>query len=198
MQRKVFAEIQVRTIFEEGWSEIDHRVRYPNFSDDELVSYFLAIFNRLSGSADEMGTFVQGLTRALSDFDSDLARAKKEKEDALSAMEKMLSELESLKKQDAETKARVGFLQREVEKLRRLSPASDVSSGGNRASLASLFLESNRHSLGLDSHGLPRSSNALAEMLRVSERPAVSLRRAAEESSTNRLADILKGNNGPK
>jgi ppGpp synthetase/RelA/SpoT-type nucleotidyltranferase len=26
-------EVQVRTIFEEGWSEIDHKVRYPNFSD---------------------------------------------------------------------------------------------------------------------------------------------------------------------
>jgi ppGpp synthetase/RelA/SpoT-type nucleotidyltranferase len=52
-QRKVFAEIQVRTIFEEGWSEIDHRVRYPNFSNDQLVSYFLTIFNRLAGSADE-------------------------------------------------------------------------------------------------------------------------------------------------
>ena len=28
LQRTIFAEMQVRTIFEEGWSEIDHRVRY--------------------------------------------------------------------------------------------------------------------------------------------------------------------------
>ncbi|WP_427313384.1 hypothetical protein [Cupriavidus sp. H39] len=47
--RKVSVEIQVRTIFEEGWSEIDHKIRYPNFSDNALIGYFLAIFNgRLS------------------------------------------------------------------------------------------------------------------------------------------------------
>ena len=28
------AELQTRSIFEEGWSEIDHRVRYPRRSDD--------------------------------------------------------------------------------------------------------------------------------------------------------------------
>lgn len=38
--KKVFSEIQVRTIFEEGWSEIDHKIRYPNFSNNELISYF--------------------------------------------------------------------------------------------------------------------------------------------------------------
>ena len=65
LNRTVFAEIQVRTIFEEGWSEIDHHIRYPNFSKNELVGYFLTIFNRLAGNADEMGTFVQGLTEEL-------------------------------------------------------------------------------------------------------------------------------------
>lgn len=54
----VKVEVQVRTIFEEGWSEIDHRVRYPNFSNDPLVRKFLADFNLLSGLADSMGNFV--------------------------------------------------------------------------------------------------------------------------------------------
>src|SRR5579872_10304 len=48
------AELQVRTLFEEGWSEIDHRVRYPRQSDDPYLAQFLTIFNRLAGSADEM------------------------------------------------------------------------------------------------------------------------------------------------
>ena len=56
------AEIQVRTIFEEGWSEIDHRVRYPLHSSNPFLAHFLTIFNRLAGSADEMGTFVQALS----------------------------------------------------------------------------------------------------------------------------------------
>lgn len=65
LHRKVISEVQVRTIFEEGRSEIDHNVRYPNFSNDELVNYFLKIFNRMAGSADEMGGFVQGLALTL-------------------------------------------------------------------------------------------------------------------------------------
>lgn len=59
--QQVNCEIQTRTIFEEGWSEIDHKVRYPSFSDDPYLQEFLDIFNRISGSADEMGSFVNSL-----------------------------------------------------------------------------------------------------------------------------------------
>jgi len=58
---KIACEIQTRTLFEEGWSEIDHRVRYPNFLDDENLKKYLDIFNRLAGSADEMGSYVNSL-----------------------------------------------------------------------------------------------------------------------------------------
>ena len=55
-------ELQVRTIFEKAWSEIDHRVRYPRQSDNQYLDGFLAIFNRLAGAADEMGTFTKELS----------------------------------------------------------------------------------------------------------------------------------------
>lgn len=58
---QVYCELQTRTIFEEGWSEIDHKVRYPSFSKDPYLQEFLNIFNRISGSADEMGSFVNTL-----------------------------------------------------------------------------------------------------------------------------------------
>ena len=61
-KRTELAELQIRTIFEEGWSEIDHRVRYPRQSDDPYLAEFLTIFNRLAGSADEMGTFIKSLS----------------------------------------------------------------------------------------------------------------------------------------
>lgn len=64
-RQKILAEIQVRTIFEEGWAEIDHTVKYPNFSDDESVAEFLGIFNRLAGAADEMGSFVRRMTESV-------------------------------------------------------------------------------------------------------------------------------------
>lgn len=53
-----YAEIQVRTIFEEGWSEIDHNVMYPYELENPLYSAFSSILNRLAGSADEMGSFI--------------------------------------------------------------------------------------------------------------------------------------------
>jgi putative GTP pyrophosphokinase len=66
-KRAHIAELQVRTIFEEGWSEIDHFVRYrqhANTSDSRLEE-FLLLFNRLAGTADEMGTFVGHLRQML-------------------------------------------------------------------------------------------------------------------------------------
>lgn len=59
------AEVQVRTIFEEAWSEIDHKIRYPYDLDNKLLSQFLVVFNRLAGSADEMGSYVQYLKQEL-------------------------------------------------------------------------------------------------------------------------------------
>jgi len=49
LNHQIISEVQVRTIFEEGWSEIDHKVRYPNFSENELVGYYLDMFNRMAG-----------------------------------------------------------------------------------------------------------------------------------------------------
>ncbi|MCU5087007.1 hypothetical protein OCA23_27360 [Bacillus cereus] len=48
------AEVQVRTIFEEGWSEIDHQLRYPYELNNDLLREQLMVLNRLAGSADEM------------------------------------------------------------------------------------------------------------------------------------------------
>lgn len=124
-RRKVLVEIQVRTIFEEAWSEIDHQVRYPNFSDNPLVSYFLTIFNRLAGSADEMGAFVKNLTSALQEADAKLIDANREKEEAFAAMDTMIADLERGKQQDAETKKKLGALQDEIRRLRAMSSRTD-------------------------------------------------------------------------
>ena len=58
-------EVQVRTIYEEAWSEIDHKVRYPNYSDNKDLKFLLKILNGLSGNADEMGSFVNVLANQI-------------------------------------------------------------------------------------------------------------------------------------
>lgn len=52
------SEVQVRTLFEEAWSSIDHHVRYPYEPRNVLLNELLVILNRLSGSADEMASCI--------------------------------------------------------------------------------------------------------------------------------------------
>lgn len=53
----VYLEVQVRTLFEEGWGEINHALVYPHYEDDPVLKQYTELLNRLSGLADEMGTF---------------------------------------------------------------------------------------------------------------------------------------------
>lgn len=52
-------EIQVRTLYEEAWSEIDHRLRYPYDLTNEMMNNYINMMNRLTGMGDEMGTFIK-------------------------------------------------------------------------------------------------------------------------------------------
>lgn len=52
-----YVEIQGRTLFEEGWSEIDHDIVYPYYKDDTMLKDFSKLLNRLSGMADEMSSY---------------------------------------------------------------------------------------------------------------------------------------------
>ena len=61
--QKVIAEIQVRTIFEEGYGEIDHRLRYSHNEIPEILKSNLLLFNRIVGSADEMASLINNLSK---------------------------------------------------------------------------------------------------------------------------------------
>lgn len=56
-----YIEIQGRTLFEEGWAEIDHDIVYPFYQDDETLKDFSKLLNRLAGSADEMSSYFRKL-----------------------------------------------------------------------------------------------------------------------------------------
>ena len=57
----VYIEIQIRTLFEEGWGEIDHHIIYPYKKDDPMLNEFSELLNRLSGMGDEMASFYKRL-----------------------------------------------------------------------------------------------------------------------------------------
>ena len=57
-----YVEIQGRTLFEEGWSEVDHDIVYPYNKNDVMLKDFSTLLNRLSGMADEMSSYFRRMT----------------------------------------------------------------------------------------------------------------------------------------
>src|SRR5690606_29677137 len=94
-----FAEIQVRTIFEEGWSEIDHTIRYPYDQENPIYGQFLMILNRLAGSADEMGTFIMFLKNTLYEQKIDYLQKISDKDSIIEQLEEKIKK-SKLNKQD--------------------------------------------------------------------------------------------------
>ncbi len=165
-KRQVFAELQVRTIFEEGWSEIDHKVRYPNFNSDKMVDIFLAIFNRLAGQADEMGSFVQALAQVSTSTQSELAAAHEDKRKSLEAMDTLVAELGQKTEQHAQAQNTVTKLKDELSRMRSAAETAELRSGifssdwyekiRKSTEMASNF--SNNH---LSAHGISTLGNSL-------------------------------------
>lgn len=95
-------EIQIRTIFEDAWSEIDHLVRYPNNTGNELLNNYLLMFNRLSGCADEMGTFLMAMK-------TNLAQMQQEHDG-------LIREVENLRGTNAEQNKKIDELKKKLDK----------------------------------------------------------------------------------
>jgi putative GTP pyrophosphokinase len=66
-KQRYFVEIQLRTLFEEGWSEIDHSVRYPDHSCNAFVRDLLYLLNYLTGQSDQLASFIKIVLEKLQD-----------------------------------------------------------------------------------------------------------------------------------
>lgn len=57
-----YVEIQVRTVFEEGWSEVDHKIRY-SYKGSSATPFDdqLRVLNSIAGNADESGSAIRKL-----------------------------------------------------------------------------------------------------------------------------------------
>ncbi|WP_288221534.1 RelA/SpoT domain-containing protein [uncultured Clostridium sp.] len=86
---KVIAEIQVRTIFEEGYGEIDHRLRYSHVEIPEILKSNLLLFNRIVGSADEMASLINDLSKEWVTKEEELLKVIKEQEEEIKRLKKL-------------------------------------------------------------------------------------------------------------
>ncbi|WP_059411707.1 RelA/SpoT domain-containing protein [Cupriavidus basilensis] len=186
-KRDVFVEVQVRTIFEEGWSEIDHSIRYPNFSDDPVLEHFLTIFNRMAGAADEMGSFVKLLSAYSAESAAQQNVYAKERDDAIAKMEEAIDEATRSAQRSAEQDEMLAKLAAEVKRLKNAADAKDADhtnamSHTNRAAHLVLSERTGQLSVG----------GALAEATRFTDQfratGALQLGSALRESEVMRLS----------
>jgi len=135
----VVAELQVRTIFEEGWSEIDHRIRYPYDQENEVFAQFLVIFNRLAGSADEMGSFIKFLKRQLETRDEQYQQDVTEHRKTISALKAQIQKLEITKQEKEELEKKLKPLSQPIDTgFWGVSLAKAISSIAAQQGLASV------------------------------------------------------------
>lgn len=100
---KVIAEIQVRTIFEEGYGEIDHQLRYSHDQIPEVLALNLLLLNRIAGSSDEMASLINMLNRNWTDmeakYENIIANKNREIENLIGKIDKITS-IETKDKQE--------------------------------------------------------------------------------------------------
>lgn len=125
----ILVEVQVRTIFQEGWSEIDHKVKYPDFSENSLLIHYLDLFNGLSGTADDMGSFVIQLDQLIKTTDTAIL----EGEAALAArdsdIEALQQEINKLKSEGSASKTTIDSLQTSVDNIKEKNTAKSKTYG---------------------------------------------------------------------
>ena len=68
--KKFITEVQVRTIFEEGYGEIDHQLRYSHEDIPELLGQNLMLLNRIAGSSDEMASLINRLSQSIQEVEN--------------------------------------------------------------------------------------------------------------------------------
>ena len=186
-KRLIPFEVQVRTIFEEGWSEIDHSVRYPRFSENTLVTYFLTIFNRMAGSADEMGSFVKNLTSELSAVQEQVTLANNQRDQTLQEMEKVVASLEASKIQSTSSIESIAKLKQEVASLKQRIGTRDDGIGSFLD-----FLGKNKLNVGADVLDNALRSPNLNKLARLGLPPSSELKTVPGSLNPTTPSDILK------
>lgn len=93
---KVIAEIQVRTIFEEGYGEIDHQLRYSLKEIPEILEQNLMLLNRIAGSSDEMGSLINMLSKSFKDIEYECRKKLDEKDKEILKLKIEISEIKSI------------------------------------------------------------------------------------------------------
>lgn len=97
---KVITEVQVRTIFEEGYGEIDHQLRYSLNEIPEILEQNLMLLNRIAGSSDEMASLINLLSKNFKDIESEYNKKIEQKNKKILELKANILKNEALDEKD--------------------------------------------------------------------------------------------------
>jgi len=118
IEASIIIEIQVRTVFEEAWSEIDHSVRYPYDIENPILNPYLSIFNRLVGSADEMGLFIKFLKNEVDNTNKKIEEELIKNKKTISALQRQIQDLKIDYKEREQLKQKIKNLETQLDSTR--------------------------------------------------------------------------------
>lgn len=94
--KKLITEVQVRTIFEEGYGEIDHQLRYSHEDIPELLGQNLMLLNRIAGSSDEMASLINRLSQSIQEVENKFKNKISEKDKKIESIKEKIYETECI------------------------------------------------------------------------------------------------------
>ena len=98
--KKLITEVQVRTIFEEGYGEIDHQLRYSHENIPELLGQNLMLLNRIAGSSDEMASLINMLSQSIQEVENNCKEKIKEKDMKIENIKEKISSKDYIDDED--------------------------------------------------------------------------------------------------
>jgi hypothetical protein len=197
----IYGELQVRTLFEEVWSEIDHTIRYPNKTDNKELKFILDIFNRLTGMADEVAMFINELDKYIEKAQETNIQRINEVQELTASYDQILAQLEQTDKKNKQMQESIEFLKKQrhalEQELTQLQIKPTQFDLGRRA-INSLNLNSHSPSPSPSISVSPQSgSNTLNTFLNSSSNPPFPSISVSPQSGSNTLNTFLNSSSNP-
>lgn len=98
--KKLITEVQVRTIFEEGYGEIDHQLRYSHEDIPELLGQNLMLLNRIAGSSDEMASLINRLSQSIQEVENKFKHKISEKDKKIESIKDKIYDSDNISDTD--------------------------------------------------------------------------------------------------
>ncbi len=143
----IIAEIQVRTIHEESWSELDHAINYP-VQASLIIQNLLSTLNQLAGISDELSAYTMYVFNAFEEQKAEIEMLQNSYSAKLSETEELINRLEVKEAEKTKIKEKLKDLETKGNSAMGFSESNTVFSTSGlqlRTNFAAPIFGSNNH-----------------------------------------------------